>query len=73
METYTSVDRPRTFFCSKKIKFAEPGWSGFHQSPGTQAVAVRLEALSSTRRFSPEHFTLIVQQTSKDLVKLEQN
>ena len=34
---------------------------------------MRLEALSSTRRFSPEHFTLIVQQTSKDLVKLEQN
>ena len=73
MESYTSVDRPRTFFGAKKFKFWEPGWSGFHQSPGTQAVAVRLEALSSTRRSSPEHLTLIVQQASKDLVKLEQN
>ena len=34
---------------------------------------MRLEALSSTRRSSPEHLTLIVQQASKDLVKLEQN
>ena len=48
-------------------------WWVHHQSPGTQAVAVRLEALSSTRRSSPAHFTLNVQQASKDLVKLEQN
>ena len=63
----------RALFLQQKNKFAEPGWSGFHQSPGTQAVAVRLEALSSTRRSSSEHLTLIVQQASKDLVKLEQN